>query len=79
MRRRKEVPRQVLSVKVIRNKSTGQPEGYSFIEFVSRAVAERTLHRNSTARKRMLLKKSKKSLTGSSLMKLPRLRRFKTT
>ncbi|KAL8119597.1 hypothetical protein AgCh_016918 [Apium graveolens] len=34
---------EVLSAKVIRNKSTGQPEGYGFIEFVSRAVAERTL------------------------------------
>ncbi|KAL8116223.1 hypothetical protein AgCh_022646 [Apium graveolens] len=39
--------------KVIRNKSTGQPEGYGFIEFVSRAVAQRTLHGNLTARKRL--------------------------
>ncbi|PSR96286.1 Polyadenylate-binding protein, partial [Actinidia chinensis var. chinensis] len=31
------------SVKVIRNKQTGQPEGYGFIEFVSRAAAERML------------------------------------
>lgn len=34
---------QVVSVKVIRNKQTGQIEGYGFIEFVSRAVAERIL------------------------------------
>ncbi|KAL8120121.1 hypothetical protein AgCh_017304 [Apium graveolens] len=30
-----------------------RPEGYGFIKFVSRAVAERTLHGNSTAHKRM--------------------------
>ena len=34
---------QVASVKVIRNKQTGQVEGYGFIEFVSRAAAERVL------------------------------------
>ncbi|GMH24348.1 hypothetical protein Nepgr_026191 [Nepenthes gracilis] len=34
---------EVVSVKVIRNKQTGQPEGYGFIEFVSRAAAERIL------------------------------------
>lgn len=34
---------QLVSVKVIRNKITGQPEGYGFIEFVSHAAAERTL------------------------------------
>ena len=34
---------QVVSVKVIRNKQTGQCEGYGFIEFVSRAAAERIL------------------------------------
>eukprot|EP00262_Sarcandra_glabra_P022163 TRINITY_DN96_c0_g3_i1.p1 TRINITY_DN96_c0_g3~~TRINITY_DN96_c0_g3_i1.p1 ORF type:complete len:478 (-),score=115.22 TRINITY_DN96_c0_g3_i1:274-1521(-) len=34
---------EVVSVKVIRNKQTGQSEGYGFIEFVSRAAAERTL------------------------------------
>lgn len=34
---------EVVSVKVIRNKQTGQIEGYGFIEFVSRAVAERIL------------------------------------
>lgn len=32
-----------MSAKVIRNKSSGQPEGYGFIEFVSRAAAERNL------------------------------------
>ncbi|XP_057971340.1 polyadenylate-binding protein RBP45 isoform X2 [Malania oleifera] len=31
------------SVKVIRNKQTGQTEGYGFIEFVTRAAAERVL------------------------------------
>ncbi|KAK9268411.1 hypothetical protein L1049_000161 [Liquidambar formosana] len=36
-------PGEALSAKVIRNKQTGQPEGYGFIEFVSRAVAERIL------------------------------------
>lgn len=34
---------QVASAKVIRNKQTGYPEGYGFIEFVSRAAAERML------------------------------------
>ncbi|PON38410.1 Splicing factor-like protein [Parasponia andersonii] len=34
---------EVVSVKVIRNKQTGQPEGYGFIEFVNRAAAERAL------------------------------------
>lgn len=34
---------QLVSVKVIRNKITGQPEGYGFIEFISHAAAERTL------------------------------------
>lgn len=34
---------QVVSAKVIRNKQTGLPEGYGFIEFVSHAAAERTL------------------------------------
>uniref|UniRef100_A0A2C9W6Y9 RRM domain-containing protein n=1 Tax=Manihot esculenta TaxID=3983 RepID=A0A2C9W6Y9_MANES len=34
---------QVVSAKVIRNKQTGLPEGYGFIEFVSQAAAERTL------------------------------------
>ncbi|KAJ8622009.1 hypothetical protein MRB53_030538 [Persea americana] len=34
---------EVLSVKVIRNKQTGQTEGYGFIEFANRAAAERTL------------------------------------
>lgn len=31
---------EVISVKIIRNKQTGQSEGYGFIEFVSRAAAE---------------------------------------
>ncbi|KAL6975286.1 Polyadenylate-binding protein rbp45 [Sarracenia purpurea var. burkii] len=31
------------TVKVIRNKQTGQPEGYGFIEFINRAAAERVL------------------------------------
>ena len=31
------------SVKVIRNKQTGQLEGYGFVEFTSRAAAERVL------------------------------------
>ena len=30
-------------MKVIRNKQTGQTEGYGFIEFANRAAAERTL------------------------------------
>ncbi|KAE8670592.1 Polyadenylate-binding protein RBP45B [Hibiscus syriacus] len=34
---------EVASVKVIRNKQTGQVEGYGFIEFLSRAAAERVL------------------------------------
>ncbi|KAF8409550.1 hypothetical protein HHK36_005628 [Tetracentron sinense] len=34
---------EVLSVKVIRNKQTGQSEGYGFIEFATRAAAERIL------------------------------------
>ncbi|XP_077220022.1 polyadenylate-binding protein RBP45-like isoform X2 [Tasmannia lanceolata] len=34
---------EVVSVKVIRNKQTGQSEGYGFIEFANRAAAERTL------------------------------------
>nr|CAD1827967.1 unnamed protein product [Ananas comosus var. bracteatus] len=33
----------VVSVKIIRNRQTGQSEGYGFIEFVSRATAERVL------------------------------------
>lgn len=32
-----------MSVKVIRNKQTGQPEGYGFLEFRSRASAEQVL------------------------------------
>ncbi|XP_010536077.1 PREDICTED: polyadenylate-binding protein RBP47B' isoform X2 [Tarenaya hassleriana] len=34
---------ELVSVKIIRNKITGQPEGYGFIEFVSHAAAERIL------------------------------------
>ncbi|EHA8588760.1 polyadenylate-binding protein RBP47B' [Cocos nucifera] len=34
---------EVVSVKVIRNKITGHPEGYGFVEFVSHAAAERIL------------------------------------
>ncbi|KAG6514823.1 hypothetical protein ZIOFF_025196 [Zingiber officinale] len=34
---------EVISVKVIRNKQTGQSEGYGFIEFVSRAAADRVI------------------------------------
>ncbi|CAI0412685.1 unnamed protein product [Linum tenue] len=34
---------QVISVKIIRNKLTGQPEGYGFVEFVSHQAAERVL------------------------------------
>ncbi|XP_031400641.1 polyadenylate-binding protein RBP45C-like [Punica granatum] len=34
---------EVVSAKVIRNKQTGLPEGYGFVEFVSRAAAERVL------------------------------------
>ncbi|XP_057837410.1 polyadenylate-binding protein RBP47 isoform X1 [Cryptomeria japonica] len=35
---------EVISAKVIRNKHTGQSEGYGFMEFVSRASAEKVLH-----------------------------------
>lgn len=34
---------QVASAKVIRNKQSGQSEGYGFVEFISHAAAERTL------------------------------------
>ncbi|KAM7492699.1 hypothetical protein LguiA_035620 [Lonicera macranthoides] len=34
---------ELVSVKVIRNKQTGQPEGYGFLEFRSRAAAEKIL------------------------------------
>ncbi|KAJ8545659.1 hypothetical protein K7X08_018242 [Anisodus acutangulus] len=34
---------EVVSAKVIRNKQTGQSEGYGFIEFISHAAAERNL------------------------------------
>ncbi|KAL9261673.1 Polyadenylate-binding protein RBP47B'-like protein [Drosera capensis] len=34
---------EVVSIKIIRNKITGQPEGYGFIEFSSHAAAERVL------------------------------------
>lgn len=34
---------EVVSIKIIRNKLTGQPEGYGFVEFVSHAAAERIL------------------------------------
>ncbi|XP_009789022.2 polyadenylate-binding protein RBP45-like [Nicotiana sylvestris] len=34
---------EVVSVKVIRNKQTGQSEGYGFIEFISHAAAEKNL------------------------------------
>lgn len=34
---------ELASVKVIRNKQSGQPEGYGFLEFQSRAAAERVL------------------------------------
>lgn len=34
---------QLVNVKIIRNKQTGQSEGYGFIEFSSRASAERIL------------------------------------
>ncbi|KAK4758157.1 hypothetical protein SAY87_019458 [Trapa incisa] len=34
---------EVISVKIIRNKITGQPEGYGFVEFVSHGAAERIL------------------------------------
>eukprot|EP00252_Welwitschia_mirabilis_P025180 TRINITY_DN776_c0_g1_i5.p1 TRINITY_DN776_c0_g1~~TRINITY_DN776_c0_g1_i5.p1 ORF type:complete len:295 (+),score=48.97 TRINITY_DN776_c0_g1_i5:161-1045(+) len=38
---------EVMSVKIIRNKQTGQSEGYGFVEFVSRSAAERALHEYS--------------------------------
>ncbi|KAF5745686.1 polyadenylate-binding protein RBP47-like [Tripterygium wilfordii] len=34
---------EVSSVKIIRNKQTGQPDGYGFVEFSSRATAEKIL------------------------------------
>ncbi|KAI8526220.1 hypothetical protein RHMOL_Rhmol13G0291500 [Rhododendron molle] len=34
---------EVISIKIIRNKITGQPEGYGFVEFVSHAAAEKIL------------------------------------
>lgn len=34
---------QVVSIKVIRNKKTGQSEGYGFVEFFSHAAAEKVL------------------------------------
>ncbi|XP_077210339.1 polyadenylate-binding protein RBP47B'-like [Tasmannia lanceolata] len=34
---------EVLSIKIIRNKITGQPEGYGFVELVSHGAAERIL------------------------------------
>ncbi|RVW61126.1 Polyadenylate-binding protein RBP47 [Vitis vinifera] len=34
----------VSSIKIIRNKQTGQSEGYGFVEFFSRATAEKILH-----------------------------------
>ncbi|KAI4304825.1 hypothetical protein MLD38_040290 [Melastoma candidum] len=34
---------ELVSVKIIRNKITGQPEGYGFVEFVSHSAAERVL------------------------------------
>ncbi|KAL5979771.1 Polyadenylate-binding protein rbp47b' [Asimina triloba] len=34
---------EVLSIKIIRNKITGHPEGYGFVEFMSHAAAERIL------------------------------------
>ncbi|XP_021818088.1 polyadenylate-binding protein RBP47B'-like isoform X2 [Prunus avium] len=35
---------EVISIKIIRNKITGQLEGYGFVEFVSHAAAEKNLH-----------------------------------
>ncbi|KAJ4766855.1 Polyadenylate-binding protein RBP47B [Rhynchospora pubera] len=35
---------EVISVKIIRNKLTGLPDGYGFIEFISHDAAERILH-----------------------------------
>ncbi|XWS28295.1 hypothetical protein CRYUN_Cryun25bG0055500 [Craigia yunnanensis] len=34
---------ELVSIKIIRNKITGQPEGYGFVEFVSHAAADRIL------------------------------------
>ncbi|KAE8687140.1 Polyadenylate-binding protein RBP47B [Hibiscus syriacus] len=34
---------ELVSIKIIRNKITGQPEGYGFVEFVSHQAAERIL------------------------------------
>ncbi|XVF04699.1 hypothetical protein REPUB_Repub05bG0107600 [Reevesia pubescens] len=34
---------ELVSIKIIRNKITGQPEGYGFVEFLSHAAAERIL------------------------------------
>ncbi|OMO78003.1 hypothetical protein COLO4_24888 [Corchorus olitorius] len=34
---------ELVSIKIIRNKLTGQPEGYGFVEFTSHAAAERIL------------------------------------
>jgi RNA recognition motif-containing protein len=34
---------QVKSIKIIKNKQTGQSEGYGFVEFATRATAERVL------------------------------------
>ncbi|XAR60384.1 hypothetical protein NMG60_11033734 [Bertholletia excelsa] len=34
---------EVVTIKIIRNRLTGQPEGYGFVEFVSHAAAERIL------------------------------------
>jgi RNA recognition motif-containing protein len=34
---------QIISVKIIRNKQTGQPEGYGFVEFGSNVLAEQVL------------------------------------
>lgn len=40
---------QVVSVKVIRNKQTGQSERYGFVEFGSHAIAEKVLQSYSTS------------------------------
>lgn len=37
------ITQEVASIKIIRNKQTGQSEGYGFVEFVSHAAAERVL------------------------------------
>jgi RNA recognition motif-containing protein len=34
---------EVVSIKVIQNKTTSYPEGYGFVEFVSHATVERIL------------------------------------